>query len=111
MEYLDRVTEDGVAHIRLNHGRSNPMNVGMMRELQQVLQELDKDAGVRGLLLHGKPDYFSSGLDLIDLYERDADGVREVWVEFVALSTRFVAFSKPSIAAISGHSPAGGCVL
>jgi len=111
MEFLDLVIDDRIAHVRLNRGRSNAMNTTLIAELRGLLDQLDGDPVVSGMLLHGKEGFFSSGLDLIELYGYDEQQVRQFWIDFIALVRRFVAFSKPSVAAISGHSPAGGCVL
>ncbi len=111
MEFLDLVVEDRIAHVRLNRGRSNAMNATLIAELKKVLDRLEEDPAVSGMMLHGKEGFFSSGLDLIELYGFDEQQVRQFWTDFIALVRRFVSFSKPSVAAISGHSPAGGCVL
>lgn len=111
MEFLDLVVEDRIAHVRLNRGRSNAMNATLIAELKRLLDQLDDDPAVAGMVLHGKEGFFSSGLDLIELYGLDEQQVRQFWIDFIGLVRRFVSFSKPSVAAVSGHSPAGGCVL
>lgn len=111
MEYIDLVIEERVAHLRLNRGRSNAIHAPMIEELQQTIAQIGKDPAIRGLMLHGKDGFFSAGLDLIELYHLDEDGLRDFWNRFIGLIREFVAFDKPSVAAISGHSPAGGCAL
>lgn len=111
MENLDYVLEERVAHVRLNRGKSNAMNSFLINELNQLLTDLENDPAVRGLILHGKENFFSSGLDLIELYYYDESEARQFWNDFITLVKRFVSFSKPCVAAITGHSPAGGCVL
>lgn len=111
MEYLDYALEERVAHVRLNRGRSNAMNAALIGELDSLLRELENDPAVRGLVLHGKEGFFSSGLDLIELYNYNEDEVRQFWLNFIGLVKCFVSFNKPAVAAITGHSPAGGCVL
>ncbi|MCW3119565.1 MAG: enoyl-CoA hydratase, partial [Chitinophagaceae bacterium] len=51
------------------------------------------------------------GVDLIELYNYNEDQHREFWTNFLDFVSVFASFKKPAIAAISGHSPAGGCVL
>src|SRR5690606_4415621 len=46
-----------------------------------------------------------------ELYNYSEDEVRQFWLDFIGLVKCFVSFSKPAVAAITGHSPAGGCVL
>jgi 3,2-trans-enoyl-CoA isomerase len=111
MEFLDIVIEDRIAHVRLNRGKSNAMNGKLIAELHELIDQLDQDEAIAGLVLHGKEGFFSAGLDLIEIYQYNEQEVRDFWVNFIALIRRFISFSKPSVAAISGHSPAGGCVL
>jgi Delta3-Delta2-enoyl-CoA isomerase len=63
------------------------------------------------VILTGKEGFFSSGIDLIEAYDYNEEQSREFWIDFLALQHDLVSFKKPLIAAISGHSPAGGCVL
>jgi len=37
--------------------------------------------------------------------------MRQFWKRFMQLVLQLASFPKPSVAAITGHSPAGGCVL
>lgn len=111
MEYLDLVIEDQVAHVRLNRGRSNAMHAPMIQELNTLLLQLDEDPSVRGILLQGKDGFFSAGLDLIELYGYDEQEIRALWEGFIGLARTFIGVGKPVLAAINGHSPAGGCVL
>jgi len=45
------------------------------------------------------------------LYALNEADVKEFWIAFMKMTNTLVAFSKPFVAAITGHSPAGGCVL
>src|SRR5690606_38326654 len=62
-------------------------------------------------ILMGKEGFFSSGLDLITLFEYDQAQIKKFWEKFIGLVHQLVRFPKPLICAITGHSPAGGCVL
>src|SRR5690606_11132608 len=108
MEFIDLVVEEQVADVRLNRGRSNAIHGPMIAELNEVIGQVQADPAIRGLILHGKEGFFSSGLDLMELYDLDEEGVRRFWTQFIALIAKFVAFDKPSVAAISGHSSVGG---
>ena len=103
--------KDKIAVLSLDRGRSNAINSEMVSELHQMVRNIENDDSIAGLILTGKDGFFSAGLDLIELYDYDEDQIREFWVEFLSLVTTMVSFKKPMIAAISGHSPAGGCVL
>lgn len=102
---------EGLATITLDRGRSNAINHQMVKELTTCIQTLEHDSTVGGLIITGKPGFFSSGIDLIEAYEYDKEQSREFWTDFVLLQQVLATFKKPAIAAISGHSPAGGCVI
>jgi enoyl-CoA hydratase/carnithine racemase len=83
----------------------------MVRELAAAIKNLEADSQVGGMILTGKQGFFSSGVDLMDAYDYDEPQAREFWTDFFDLQTKLISFKKPMVAAISGHSPAGGCVL
>jgi 3,2-trans-enoyl-CoA isomerase len=103
--------QDRLAIIALDRGRSNPINHQMVKELTACVKDLDADEHIGGLILTGKEGFFSSGIDLIEAYDYDEVQSREFWMDFLAMQNTLAAFSKPMVAAISGHSPAGGCVM
>ena len=103
--------KDKIAILTLDRGRSNAINSEMVSELYQMVSNIGKDDNIAGLILTGKEGFFSAGLDLIELYDYDEERIRAFWIDFLNLVTAMVSFKKPMITAISGHSPAGGCVL
>jgi 3,2-trans-enoyl-CoA isomerase len=103
--------KDKIAVLSLNRGRSNAINAEMVNEIHQMIRNIENDDSIAGLILTGQDGFFSAGLDLIELFEYDEDTIRSFWIDFLDLVTSLVSFKKPMIAAISGHSPAGGCVL
>lgn len=111
MSHIDFVIEKKVAHVRLNRPKSNALNLEVIQELNALIQNIQQNPAVEGMILQGKDGFFSSGLDLMTLYNLDASEFKIFWNEFLLLVRSLVNFSKPSVAAITGHSPAGGCVL
>lgn len=111
MNTLQLSINDRLAVIQLDRGRSNPINHDMVKELISCVQDLDNDREVGGLILTGKEGFFSSGIDLIEAYDYDQEQSRAFWTDFMRMQTALASFKKPLVAAISGHSPAGGCVM
>jgi len=97
--------------ITLQRGKANPINSTLVNELRQAIAELKQNDSIKGAILTGQPRYFSAGLDVVELYGYDADTMRQFWQDFTALILEMISCPKPIVAAISGHSPAGGCVL
>jgi enoyl-CoA hydratase/carnithine racemase len=83
----------------------------MMEELSVFFEEIENDELISGVILTGKQGIFTGGIDVVELYSLNKEESYNFWKKFVELATQLTAFSKPLVAAISGHSPAGGCVL
>lgn len=111
MSYIKTTHEDHILHILLDRGKSNAIHIDVVKELLEVIEEAKSNPAVEGIILSGKEHFFSSGLDLITLYDYDEERMKEFWKYFMLLVKELVSFPKPSVAAITGHSPAGGCVL
>ncbi|WP_461452120.1 enoyl-CoA hydratase/isomerase family protein [Mucilaginibacter sp.] len=111
MSTFQITTSNGLATLTLDRGRSNPINHDMVKELAACIKQLNGDDTVSGLVITGKPGFFSSGIDLIEAYDYDEEQIKQFWVDFLALPGALCSFKKPLIAAINGHSPAGGCVI
>lgn len=111
MNFIRTSIEDHIFHIMLDRGKSNAMHLEMVQELIGALEIAESDPSIEGLVLSGKENFFSSGLDLITLYEYDEDQMRLFWTTFISLLHKLVCFPKPAVSAITGHSPAGGCVM
>ncbi len=111
MAFLQTKTEDHIYHILLDRGRSNAIDITVVNELIEAIDHAAQDPAIEGLILSGNEGFFSSGLDLITLYEYNNEEMISFWKRFILLLQKFIAFPKPAVSAITGHSPAGGCVL
>lgn len=103
--------KDQIAIITLNRGKSNAINREMVLELMEAFSQIEKDEKIGGAMITGQGNFFSAGLDLIEIYDYDQNQAKEFWNLFLSLNAKITAFKKPLVAAINGHSPAGGCVL
>lgn len=103
--------KDRLAIITLNRGKSNAMNREMITELNDMFRNISSDPNIGGVILTGQENFFSAGLDLIELYQYDEKEVRSFWELFLEFASALTSFKKPLVAAVNGHSPAGGCVM
>ena len=111
MQTLEITQKEGFAIVKLHRGSGNPINLQMMSELSDFFKNAENNPEIGAVILTGNPGIFTAGLDVVELYSLDKAGSYNFWKRFVDLATELVAFSKPLIAAIPGHSPAGGCVF
>jgi Delta3-Delta2-enoyl-CoA isomerase len=107
---LNLVKHDAVTEIQLARPPVNALNMDLLRALQGALIDAARD-GARGIVLSGTQGMFSAGVDVPELLTRDRAGVREFWREFFVTCAALAHSPIPVVAAITGHSPAGGAVL
>jgi enoyl-CoA hydratase len=94
--------------------RRNAIDRRMLGELQEALDEVEGDDGLRVLVVRGAGGNFSSGFDLTEQMEARPSGQaawREILDRDFSTVMRFWHFKKPTIAAVQGYCLAGGCEL
>ncbi len=111
MENIIITKKENFAILKLNRGRGNAINMAMMNDIIEALDNLKKDDSVRGVLLAGNEGIFSVGLDVKELLMLDKAGTKTFFTLFGKMVIKMAGFPKIIIAAIDGHSPAGGCVM
>ncbi len=111
METIQITRKENYAIVALNRGKVNAIDHGMVKELKAVLKEIAEDDAISGMVMTGKPHFFSAGLDVIELYGYDKAEIASFFEDFASLHLDMVKFEKPFVCAVTGHSPAGGCVL
>jgi enoyl-CoA hydratase len=107
---IEGMDVDGVAVIRLAHGKVNALDLELLQAITATFAELDV-ADCRAIVLTGGGRAFSAGVDLWRIVDGGADYVRAF---LPALSAAFLAVfrtGKPVVAAVNGHAIAGGAIL
>ena len=101
---------DGFAVIQINRPDVlNALNMKLMEELVGALEDLDKDDGVRAIILTGNEKAFAAGADIKEM--ADASAVEMLIRDQFARWDRIRKIKKPLIAAVSGFALGGGCEL
>ena len=104
-----------VARLTLNRPeRANALNAVMLGEIGNALDEIERNAGFRAVIVRGAGAAFSSGFDLKEQMERQPKGVEE-WRAILRHDfdtiMRFWHFPLPTIATVRGPCLAGACEL
>jgi enoyl-CoA hydratase/carnithine racemase len=107
---LNLIAHDAILEINLARPPANALNLELLTDLRQALEEAPTK-GVRGIVLSGAQGMFSAGVDVPALLGRERAEVRAFWREFFAVGAALACSPIPVVAAITGHSPAGGAVL
>ena len=101
---------DGVAVLRMKHGKANALDAEFCRGLVEEFSRLEK-APVSSVVLTGQGGIFCAGVDLIRIAEEGPAYVRQFLEGFHRFCQAIFAFPKPVVAAINGHAVAGGYIL
>jgi len=109
MTYANLIIEKKghICIITLNHPPVNAWNLGLMKDFEKAVNEVENDRDVRVLILTGGGEKcFSAGFDVSDAANshKISPKGREIW-------TRIDRFPKPVIAAINGFAMGGGLEL
>jgi enoyl-CoA hydratase len=108
-------TIGAVARLTLNRPeRANALNAAMLDEIGAALDGIERDAGLRVVIVRGAGAAFSSGFDLKEQMDRRPSGV-EAWRPLLRKDfdtiMRFWHCPKPTIATVRGPCLAGACEL
>ncbi len=99
-----------VAHITMDDGKANAMNWVFFEEMGETLDRSEKE-GAKVLIISGRPDFFSGGLDLNLVPTLSPTELNTFAKIFARTMLRVFSFPAPTIAACTGHSVAGGAIL
>lgn len=106
------VNEHGIATMKLGKKPVNSLNLEFLTEIRTNLEELHKNKAVQGLILtSANPGIFSAGLDILEMYQPDKQRLQEFWRSLQDMWLTLYGSRLATIAAINGHSPAGGCLM
>jgi enoyl-CoA hydratase/carnithine racemase len=109
---IDLSFQETVAVIKLDHAVTNALGLGMVQELDAALRKVEADPGIRALVVRSANDkFFSIGLDLPQLFGLSEEEFMAFYRAFNEMCMQLYTFPKPTVAAITGHAVAGGCVL
>jgi enoyl-CoA hydratase/carnithine racemase len=111
MSDVELSREDDVAVLTLKRGKVNALNQALVREFREKLDELRGDTTPQALVLTGHGKFFSFGLDVPELYPLSREEFSDFLSAFTDLYTALYSCPRPVIAALNGHTIAGGCML
>ena len=102
---------DEIATVSLQRGKVNALNEPMVEELQNSLQELEKDENITSVILTGTGKFFSFGFDVPEFLNYSKSDFIRYLEKFTNFYTYLFLFPKPIVAALNGHTIAGACML
>jgi len=103
---------DSVAVLILNRSVTNPWNLELVNTVRDALRKLKDEDRVRGIVLTSNNDkFFSIGFDIPELFPLSREDFKKFFTGYNQLCLELFTLPKPTIAAITGHAVAGGCII
>ena len=107
---VERQAEQRTALVRLNRPKQlNALNGAVMDALCEALEGLDRDEGVRAIVVTGNERAFAAGADIGEMAE--ASPIEMLVTNRIGQWDRIRKITKPVIAAVNGWALGGGCEL
>jgi enoyl-CoA hydratase len=101
-----------VARITLHHPPANVLNLSVLKDLEQVLNEVEEDDYVRVVIVTGTGRFFCAGADLHELaHLTTVHSGSEFALRGQSLLSRIERSEKPVLVAINGTCVGGGLEL
>ncbi|HUO32515.1 MAG TPA: enoyl-CoA hydratase/isomerase family protein [Bryobacteraceae bacterium] len=112
MEHIRSERDGELLVLTMARGKANALNAALVEELYTAVSAAENDSSVHGLVLASdRPRFFSSGFDIREVFTYDRDGMGRFFGRFIDLYESLYRFPKPVVAALSGHTFAGGAIL
>jgi enoyl-CoA hydratase/carnithine racemase len=102
---------DTVAVVQLSRGVTNAVDRELVHELGALFESVESDLSTSALVLGGNATFFSIGFDIPRLFELPRQDFETFFSEFNRVCLDLYRLPKPTVAAITGHAVAGGCIL
>ena len=103
--------EDDIAVITLSHGVTNSLTLDHVREIDSVVNQVNREEKLKGIVLTGEGRFFCSGFHLPDFIAfKDLDEACKWFEEEEAILLRLFCCDKPVVCAMNGHSAAAGII-
>jgi len=106
------VSKDGeIATVTLSRGKVNALNEPMVEEIIKSFEDLETDNEVKSIIFTGSGKFFSFGFDVPEFLNYSKSDFIRYLEKFTNFYTYLFLFPKPIVAALNGHTIAGGCML
>lgn len=111
MKFVTVDRENEIAMVTLSRGKVNALNEPMVEEISHCFTDLERDPTARAVILTGTGKFFSFGFDIPGFMDDPPESFRRYIEKFSRLYLSIFTFPKPVVAALNGHTIAGGCML
>jgi len=107
---LTKIKHDDILELRLERPPVNALHHPLVQEIKAAVESAPGQ-GAKAMVISGVPGMFSAGLDVAFLLAQDQAGMQRFWKDFFGMLRSVATSPIPIVAAMTGHSPAGGAVI
>lgn len=111
MGFVQLQKNDGIAILTISRGKVNALNGAVVDEITATLKSCERDREAKAVVLTGGGKFFSFGFDVPEFLSFDKAQFTRYLTSFTDLYTYMFLYPKPLVAALNGHTVAGGCML
>lgn len=111
MDFIEIQKNKGIAVVTLSRGKVNALNGAVVARMRESFQTLEGDSETRAVVLTGAGKFFSFGFDIPEFLAFPKERFAQYLAAFTDLYAYLFLYPKPVVAALNGHTIAGGCML
>jgi len=111
MQHLTSERSEGITTVRLNRGKVNALNESVVDELTACFREIAEDREAKAVILTGTGKFFTFGFDIPEFMGYGRKDFLRYLTKFTDFYHDLFLFPKPVVAALNGHTIAGGCMI
>ena len=109
---LKKEIQENIVIARLTDGASNAVTIETLRQLKEIIDEVNEPEALKGIILTGEGRFFSSGFSLpMFVGFETREQVIDFFEEEEKILKDYFACKKPVICAMNGHAAAMGLIL
>lgn len=111
MNFIKTPISSGIATVKLNRGKVNALTGDVVDQIKTTLKDFEKDLDINAVIITGAGNFFSFGFDIPEFLSYSRATFSAFLYQFTDLYKYIFMYPKPVIAALNGHTIAGGCML
>jgi len=109
---LQKEVQDSIVIARLSDGKTNAITLETLKQLKEIVGEVNENDDLKGIILTGEGRFFSSGFSLpMFMGFETPEEVISFFTEQEEILVNFFACKKPVVCAMNGHTAAMGLIL